>query len=360
MKKIRFLIFLICMAASLSTFAATDHPLFKEKNVSFTASHAATRLQGTLTMPLSFNGTTKIVIMVAPPEYANKDYHRKFSALAHDLSKAGIASFRYDNRHFTDSINNPKGSCTIDCLANDIHNAYLCLRQQSRLMKNPIGIMSYTDGIFPALIEASRNKQLAFLVTLSGCMIDGNDYLYQRYSTYENYYCKGTNEELNLKNIYLYHIYDILETLKNEKDSLACREHIFDQIEQDKKQLGTRTDKLLNLYNNWSRPYGKSIIRFTVAPYLSVIKCRVLAVWGFCDEMLDRRRNVENFEKKCIDANKGNYCIKITPTNHYLDKHIHKYEWMPELETPVSDDCLQNDVSRAVSYWLINNNVNMR
>ena len=165
-----FALFLISYSINAQALCGKDSLLTSETFL-FRVENGLT-LKGLISLPIDLTKQTKIVVLVSPPLSIDKNYGGMFLSLAKSLAQQGIATIRFDNRYFADSTLMPKNEVvTMDDLANDVHYLMEALRKDKRFLHNPIGLLGHSEGGSAAIIEAARNEDVSFLVTLSTCGI---------------------------------------------------------------------------------------------------------------------------------------------------------------------------------------------
>lgn len=275
------------------------------------------KLEGTLTLPEKFTDCTKIAILAAPPVSAEKDYGGLFLSLAEHLGKRGIATLRFNNRAFTDSTSAEANEMiTMYDHADDLHNAFLALKKNKRFLNNPIGLIGHSEGGSSSIIEASRNKDINFLITLSTCGIDGADFCYWQstlYFSYPNMY------PTNVRNHLVRDIYERTQIVKSLNGSAEINAALRCQIKESAARAGVEyTDEQIekNL-KQWTIPRIIAFIKYTPEKYLSQISCPVFAAHGMTDGNLEWKTNLDGIEQAFIKSGKSNYrIVAFQDTNH--------------------------------------------
>lgn len=282
------------------------------------------RLAGTLTLPDSFSSATKIAILVAPPQAADRDYHGMFSSLAAALAKKGIASLRFDNRSYTDTTRiADEETVTASDQAADTHAAFLALRQNERFAGNPIGLIGHSEGGNAAAIEAAGNKGIAFVAVLSAIGIKGSDFTYWQLSLPYHYLTGIPPEKRNRQTADLYHIIELIGTCQTRKrieEELRAYLMKTDSVQPENEPARTdaRLEKICrDAVRVWLKPRQIALIQYDPEIYYSQITCPLLAMCGMTDGVVDCQTNLNGIEKILIRSGKTNYEIVALPdTDH--------------------------------------------
>lgn len=311
--------FFIILFLSVQTLSFANNPnetLFITESFAFKAK-GGLKLQGTLTLPEMFTDSTKIAILVAPPVSAEKDYGGLFLSLAECLGKRGIATLRFNNRAFTDStFVEANEMITMFDHADDLHNAFKAIKNDKRFLNNPIGLIGHSEGGNSSIIEASRNKDVNFLITLSTCGIDGADFCYWQSTlcfSYPNMYTS------NLRNHIVKDIYERIQIIKTLNDSIEIDTALRRQMKESCVRAGVEYTEFLieNNLKKWTTPRIIAFIKYSPEKYLSQISCPVFVAHGMNDGFLEWKTNLDGIEKAFIKSGKSNYrIVAFQDTNH--------------------------------------------
>ena len=248
---------------------------YSSEEVSFTNGEAT--LRGTLTLPEGYTEQTPALIMVTGSGQQNRDEeifsHKPFAVIADALSRAGIATLRYDDRGFGESTGNIV-NCTTEDLKNDALAGIELLRQRF----SKVGVLGHSEGGSIALMLAAEGKA-DFAVSLAGMIVSGAEtLLWQNRRALENSgigkadtdsYCRLLSEAyeavingLPLPSADKYGLPDIL------------------------KQNYMATSAQLNT------PYLKYFLALNVSSVLGNIKVPVMALNGSKDTQVESTRNL--------------------------------------------------------------------
>lgn len=314
MRKIFILIFLTAHILSFAnnlkdTLFVTEPFAFKVKG--------GLVLEGTLTIPEKFTDSTKIAVLVAPPLSLEKDYRGMFLSLAERLGKRGVATFRFNNRSFTDTtLVASDETVTMYDHADDLHDAINAIKKDKRFLNNPIGLIGHSEGGSSSIIEASRNKDIDFLVTLSTCGIDGADFCYWQSTLYFSY---PNMFPSNVRNHIVRDIYERIQIVRNLNDSTEIDTALRRQINESSVRAGGKyTDEQMKKnVREWTIPRVLAFVKYTPETYLSQITCPVFAGHGMTDGMVEWKTNLDGIEKAFIKSGKSNYkIVAFQDTDH--------------------------------------------
>lgn len=314
MKKFFTLIFLVLHILSFAnnpkdTLFVTEPFAFKVKG--------GLKLEGTLTIPEKFTDSTKMAILVAPPLSLEKDYRGMFLSLAERLGKHGVATFRFNNRSFTDTtLVASDETVTMYDHADDLHNAINAIKKDKRFSNNPIGLIGHSEGGSTSIIEASRNKDINFLVTLSTCGIDGADFCYWQTTLFLSYPNMIPDK---VRNHTVRDIYEIIQIVKKLNDNTEIETSLKSYIKESTSREGIKiTDENIEKQvKQWTKPRKVSFMKYEPEVYLSKITCPVFAGHGMTDGMVEWKTNLDGIEKAFIKSGKSNYkIVAFQDTDH--------------------------------------------
>ena len=132
-------------------------------------------MAGTLTFPKDIKNPP-VAILITGTGAQNRDEeifnHRPFLVLSDYLTRNGIAVLRYDDRGVGESEGTLKDTTTED-LATDVEAAIRYLKTRTDISPQKIGLIGHSEGGLIAPIVASKDKSIAFIVSLAGTAADG-------------------------------------------------------------------------------------------------------------------------------------------------------------------------------------------
>jgi|GEM_PF-211132 len=149
---------------------------YHSEEVSFTNPKASNiKLAGTLTLPENVKSPPAAILITGTgAQNRNEEIfnHRPFLVLSDYLTRNGIAVLRYDDRGVGESEGALRGTNSAD-LATDVEAAINFLKARTDIDRDKIGLIGHSEGGLIAPIVASRNKHIAFIVSLAGTGTDG-------------------------------------------------------------------------------------------------------------------------------------------------------------------------------------------
>ena len=155
------------------------HPPFPYRVEEVGYSSGEIKLSGTLTLPQG-DGPFAAVFLVSGsgPQDRNEEVfgHKPFLLLADDLTRAGVAVLRADDRGVGGSTGDLNLAATAD-LAQDALAAVAFLESRPEIDKHRIGLLGHSEGGYIAPLAASRSADVAFLVLMAAPGVPGDEVL---------------------------------------------------------------------------------------------------------------------------------------------------------------------------------------
>jgi dienelactone hydrolase len=279
-------------------------------------------LAGTLTMPEG-EGPFTAVIMITGSGAQNRDEalmgHKPFLVISDWMTRHGIAVLRYDDRGVGKSQGNYATATSAD-LATDAQAAFEFLKANPKINPGAIGLMGHSEGGLIAPIVAASNPEIAFIVSLAGPGVTGEEILYRQQADIGR--LSGVNEkdmaESHLINKQLYSI------LKKEKDNTKAEEKVLaaynDALlkknvpDEDKKKA---LSQLKATFGAPTYTWFRYFILADPAKFWKKVKCPVLALNGEKDLQVAADDNLPAIEKALKSAgNKNIKTVKLPELNH--------------------------------------------
>jgi len=239
--------------------------------------------------------------------------HKPFLVISDYLTRNGIAVLRYDDRG-TAKSQGVFGTATSADFADDAEAAINFLKADTRLDIKSIGIMGHSEGGLIAQMIAARNREVAFIVTLAGPGLKGEDLLMLQSELIARADSIPENEiAVNTKiNKKLYKIARV------EKDDNKAAEKMRKLIDDYWKTLSPESIKaghldkkaLIQSVYQVLTPWFRYFIAYDPSAALKKISCPVLALNGSKDLQVPASENLKAIEKQLKKAGNNHYTIK--------------------------------------------------
>lgn len=328
MKQIKLVI--ILFVYSLIGYSQTNRPQepkppfsYNPELVYFENSQADNiKLAGTLTIP---KGKKKhpVAVLISGSGPQNRDEelmgHKPFLVLADYLSTNGIAVLRYDDRGIAESEGDFKTATSFD-FATDVDAAITYLKTRKDIDSNKIGLIGHSEGGLIASIVASKNNDVAFIISLAGTGVVGSEVmLTQSWEIAKQ--LGATNATLKFNDTISKIVYNVIKTetdtsqvkLKIETELKAYRENNASSpfVLYINDQLISKFTSVAN--NKWLTTF----IRTNPQDYYSKTNCPVLALNGSKDMQVLPKLNLDGIEKGLKKANNKDVTTKeLEGLNH--------------------------------------------
>jgi uncharacterized protein len=295
---------------------------YTSENVTFTNEKFNIKLAGTLTIP-SGKGPFRAVIMITGSGAQNRNEelmgHKPFLVIADYLSRNGIAVLRYDDRGVGSSQGNYANATSAD-LATDTEAAFSFLKNNPKINQKEIGLIGHSEGGLIAPITAASNQDIAFIVSLAGPGVTGQQIILKQSQDISR--LSGISEE-NIKettaiNRKLYAV------LKKEKDNKKAETKIIALYREELEKKKTSKEDTEKAVNQLKASFGASsytwfryFIMTDPAIFWKKVKCPVLALNGEKDLQVSADENLPAIAKALKSGgNKNVKTIKPEGLNH--------------------------------------------
>lgn len=271
---------------------------YGEEEVSFKNGEMV--LNGTLVLPEGYSHETPVIVMVTGSGIQNRDEelfeHKPFAVIADALARAGIATFRYDDRGYGDKTVNPLG-WTTDDFKEDAQAAITMLRERF----DKVGVLGHSEGGTIAIMLAAE-KQADFIISLAGMMISGAETL-----IYQNRFMlleAGVPEET---------VSTYCRLLKEAFD-VTVKGGIMPNVDNQDLPEGLKQN-FYAVLNQTQMPYMRYFLSLDVRPVLDDVTCPVLAVNGTKDIQVEYSTNLGALNDGLGD-NVRNRIVSVDGVNH--------------------------------------------
>ncbi|HBC80173.1 MAG TPA: alpha/beta hydrolase [Bacteroidales bacterium] len=327
---------------------------YLSEDVRFTNEKAGIELAGTLTMP-DGDGPFPAVILITGSGSQNRNEelmgHKPFWVIADHLSRNGIAVLRYDDRGVGQSKGSPLNATSGD-FADDAGAAFLYLRTRKEIDPESIGLAGHSEGGLIAPIVASSDQRIAFIISLAGPGVTGEQILHKQ--NHDISMVSGADEKQVMKGISINK--KLFAILRKEPDNdkaayritaaykkILIKEKVSpEDIEKDIKQLNS---SLNPVSYNWFRYF----ISTDPKVFWKKVRCPVLALNGEKDLQVAADINLPAIEKALIaGGNKKVKTVKLPELNHLFQ---HCQTGLPA-EYGEIEETFSPEVLKIMSDWI--------
>jgi pimeloyl-ACP methyl ester carboxylesterase len=274
--------------------------------------------------------TPTLVIFVSSVVGNNRDIsgHRdsfvNFPALAEQLKRCGISSFRFDNRGIDGSTGNNQ-TATIFTHAEDVQTIFKYFKRNKKFKNYKIGLLGHSEGAAVATVVASQNNSVSFLAMLSAQGISGwNFWKFQVAGGLKSIGLRFPPSERNkidsINNKLLETQASLFDSLEKYTDTTQLRLSFEKHFKQaDYQTLSRNGETLPNPYLDiWLNPQQIILRKFIPEKYLIKVKCPILCLNGDKDDSVEGITNLLEIERIAKKSGNINVVTKLIPNvNHY-------------------------------------------
>jgi pimeloyl-ACP methyl ester carboxylesterase len=251
--------------------------------------------------------------------------HKPFWVMADYLTRRGIAVLRLDDRGIGQSTGDIQKATTED-FVRDALAAVEYLKGRDDVAANKIGLIGHSEGGIIAPIIAGAIDDIAFIVTLAGTALPGDEILITQAALIGR--AEGQREEMVQGNNALQRL--MFEIVKNEpnNDSAYVKLHRATEewkntlSEIDRAEIDALDDAYLDKeFRKVLSPWFRYFIAFDPYPSLTKVKCPVLAMIGEKDLQVPPDENLEMMERAFKEGGNSNYRLEKMEGLNHLFQH---------------------------------------
>jgi len=344
------------------TFNRPQEPVkpypYKEEEVAFRNGVENFDLAGTLTLPEGPGPFPAVVLITGSGQEDRNETvfaHKPFLVIADYLTRNGIAVLRYDDRGVGGSKGDAANATSI-AFADDAAAAVSYLLGRPEINSKKIGLAGHSEGGLIAPIVASKNNNIAFIVSLAGPGVSGYDILSKQ--TRDILAASGSSEkeieEAWATNSNLFKI--IMAQPDQRKAAKEAMEWYSKDLDSKGLTPDERRDKMaafaqgIGQVNN---PWMRYFLSTDPAVFWKEVKCPVLALNGDKDLQVNNEQNLPAIKAAVISG--GNKKVKtvILPGHNHLFQHCttgapEEYTTIEETFSPEALDIITSWIKKTV------------
>ena len=277
----------------------------RHEDVRFSNGNVA--LAGTLITPTT-RGHHPAVILVHASGAEDREYLLPFARF---LIRHGMAVLGYDKRGVGGSSGD-WNKASLDDLAGDVVAAFEYLKTRPDIQHGQIGMLGWSQAGWVMPLAATRAKDLAFLISISGAGVSGAETTIDQ--ARNEMAASGMRPQMIDQVVELMTLqYDWLRTGDGWERYLATRERIAARMGGNPPEAFPATQD--HPYLQFIRP----LIVYDPAPALRQIKLPVLALFGELDNNILAEKNRAAWEAALKAGGHADYTLRILPkANHAL------------------------------------------
>ena len=265
------------------------------------------QLAGTLISPAT-PGPHPAVILVHASGAEDREYLLPF---AHFLVRRGMAVLGFDKRGVGGSTGD-WNKASFDDLAGDVVAAFAYLKTRGDIKRDRVGMLGWSQAGWVMPLAASRAKDLAFLISISGAGVSGAETTIDH--ARQEMAASGMRAEMIEQIVGLMTMqYDYLRTGQGWDRYIAAREKIATRMGGKPPESFPSTPD--HPYLQLIRP----MIVYDPAPTLRAIRLPVLALFGEMDNNILPEKNRSAWEAALSAGGHRDYTLRILPkANHAM------------------------------------------
>ncbi len=276
-------------------------------------------ISGTLTMPEQ--QPKALVVMISGSGWQDRDEslfgHKPFKVLADMLTRRGYAVFRYDDYPAAVFAR----STTYD-FADGVAMIIDTFARRADLQGVPIGLLGHSEGSLVAEIAASRDRRVAFIVTLGGVAQPVPEVLLYQLKAIAAVEGTLTPEEIDQSVA----LSDALYRSFAKAGSPAEAAKVIDKVwacqqarltPEQQQRYGFTDERKRTAVQQMCSPWFFAFFRLQPKQYLKKVKCPVLALGGAKDLQVDAAANNALFAKY-LPKNSRHRFVTVRDANHLL------------------------------------------
>ncbi len=314
----------------------TPHPPYpyNSDSVEYDNTDKTVHLGATLTYPKT-KGPFPAAILITGSGIQDRDEallgHKPFAVIADYLTRHGYAVLRVDDRQAGLSKGDLDSATSAD-FADDVATSLAWLKKQKEIDPKKIGLIGHSEGAAIAPILASRNKDVAFIISLAG---PSDGYKTLMYQTEKAMLAADSSDAqvgyaLKKESILL----TAIETAKTREEFVQQADHnyqaYYKALPDDAKAIlpfiatpEVYAKSIQELSPRIFTPWWRFLITYKADPYYEKVKCPVLLLGGAKDFQVNNSYDIKTIT--AILKNSGNNHVesKLFPDLNHLFQHCH-------------------------------------
>lgn len=329
---------------------------YRSEDIKFRNDAAGITLGGTVTIPQG-DGPFPAVVLITGSGSQNRNEelmgHKPFWVIADYLSRNGIVVLRYDDRGVGQSQNISGPSTSAD-FATDANAAFNYLRTIPEVDASKIGLAGHSEGGLIAPIAASENNEIAFIISLAGTGVTGEQILLRQ--NYDINKASGMSKK-DLKAL-ISMSRQLYAVIKSEPDNNKATEEMIAIVKRSMEKQKAPPEEVAKTMKEFPTSAatltGKWYRNFIVtdpALYWKMVKCPVLAVNGDKDMQVAADVNLAAIKKAVRSGgNSMVTTIRFPGLNHLFQ---HCKTGLPS-EYGEIEETFSTDVLKTMADWITN------
>lgn len=276
-------------------------------------------ISGTLTMPMQ--SPKALVVMISGSGWQDRDEslfgHKPFKVLADMLTRRGYAVFRYDDYPTAVFAR----STTFD-FADGVSMIIDTFARRLDLQGVPIGLLGHSEGSIVAEIAASRDRRVAFIVSLGGVAQTLPEVLLYQIRVVAEVEGTLTPEEIDNSVALSDALYRSFAKAGNAADAAKTLGRVWECQQarltpEQQQRYGFTDERKRTTVQQMCSPWFFALFRLQPKQYIKKVKCPVLTLGGAKDLQVDAVANNALFAKY-LPKNSRHRFVTVPDANHLL------------------------------------------
>lgn len=330
---------------------------YEVKDFTFSGKNTKLTYGATLTLPKN-KKKYPVAILISGTGQHDRNYtfmgRESFTVLADYLARNGIASLRVDDRGFGKTTGDFENATTGD-FADDIEEEIQYLKEDKNVDASHIGLIGHSEGGMIASIVSSRNKDVKFMISLSGVGVSGLEMLnLQNTAILKSF---NFTDEVVAKQMELYNI--LFKAVYDTKDDESVKPIMETKLKEWMQKQDSVTLKKVQLWDGRDQTflyrYGKDAdrkwyrytIHYNPEDYLPKIKIPVFIGNGDKDIQVPAVENINSFKKY---LGTKDLTTKIYPGLNHMYQHC---TTCTQKEVKELEEVFAPEVLDDISKWIL-------
>ncbi len=331
---------------------------YLEEQVTFRNEAEGFDLAGTLTLPRG-EGPFPAVVLITGSGQQDRDetifHHKPFKVIADHLTRNGIAVLRYDDRGVGGSKGSLTGATSLS-FAVDAEAAVSYMERRPEIDPKKIGLAGHSEGGLIAPIVASRDRNIAFVISLAGPGVTGYEAIIQQ--NIDFYKVSGMTDEALEKQLHM--LRNMFKFIMSGDDQRTVAKKAMEWYNSDmdargvtpeerREEMSQFTQALAQTNNAW----WKYFLSTDPATFWSKVRCPVLALNGDEDIQVNQAQNLPAIKETLKKG--GNRKVKTVtlPGLNHLFQHaetgaISEYATIEETFAPEALDLMTSWIRKTL------------
>ncbi len=300
---------------------------YLEEQVAYENAAAGIKLAGTLTEPKT-GGPFPAALLITGSGSQDRDEtifgHKPFKVIADDLTRAGVAVLRVDDRGVGGSTGSA-ATATSEDFAGDVRAGIAYLKSRKDIDPRRIGLIGHSEGGIIAPMVAADSPDVAFIVLMAGTGVTGERILYEQGALIAR--AEGAPEATIQKTLeFQKKAFAVIKEIKDPKSAEEKLKPILVEgyqalSEDEKKAAGSEELWLKGQLQALNSPWMRFFLTYDPKPTLAKVHCPVLAMGGSLDLQVPAEGNLKAIgDALKAGGNKRYQIALLNGLNHLFQK----------------------------------------